>query len=166
MPMPIRRLTKMPGRMVLIISIVVGLSGSALLWLFATASDGGPTGHADISDRSTVTLGAAVYREHCAACHGQRLEGQPNWRTRFPDGRLPAPPHDATGHTWHHPDQHLFDITKYGTAALVGGDYKTDMAGFGDRLSDRQIWAVLAYIKSQWPEEIRHRQARMNERRR
>jgi mono/diheme cytochrome c family protein len=156
----------MPKRMVLIISILVGLSGSAALWLVATVSDDEPTSLADISDRSAVTLGAAVYREHCAACHGLRLEGQPNWRVRFPDGRLPAPPHDATGHTWHHPDQHLFDITKYGTAALVGGDYNTDMAAFGDRLSDRQIWAALAYIKSQWPEEIRQRQARMNERRR
>lgn len=120
------------------------------------------------NNRTAVTLGAAAYREHCVACHGERLEGQPKWRVRFPDGRLPPPPppHDATGHTWHHPDQHLFDIVKFGTAALVGGDYNTDMAAFGDRLSDQEIWAVLAYIKSQWPEEIRSRQARMNKPRR
>ena len=147
---------------VLVTSIAVGVAGSALLWFMATHVEYSVMNGSEPDGHSAVTLGATLYREHCAACHGQRLEGQPNWRVRLPDGRLPAPPHDATGHTWHHPDQHLFDITKYGTAALVGGDYNTDMAGFGDRLSDRQIWAVLAYIKSQWPEEIRNRQARMN----
>lgn len=149
-----------------VILIAAGLAGAGFLGLGVTVREERTTGSADINDRSAVTLGEVVYREHCAACHGQRLEGQPNWRIRFPDGRLPAPPHDATGHTWHHPDQHLFDIVKYGTAALVGGDYNTDMAAFGDRLSDREIWAVLAYIKSQWPEEIQDRQARMNRRER
>lgn len=156
----------MTKRMAVVVSIAVGAAGAVFLWLGMMDGDDVPAGRANIDDRAAVALGASVYREHCAACHGERLEGQPNWRVRFPDGRLPAPPHDATGHTWHHPDQHLFDVTKYGTAAIVGGNYKSDMAAFGDRLSDRQIWAVLAFIKSQWPEEIRKRQARMNEMRR
>ena len=80
-------------------------------------------------------------------------------RNRGPDGLLPAPPHDATGHTWHHPDQQLFAITKYGTAALVGREYRTTMGGFGDVLDDHEIRDVLAFIKSRWPEEIRRRQA-------
>ncbi len=50
-------------------------------------------------------------------------------------------------------------MTKHGTAALVGPDYKTAMIGFGEVLSDREIWAVLAYIKSRWPDKIRARQA-------
>lgn len=153
-------------RMVLVGSIAVGLAGGAFLWLMPMDMGETTANWADPDDRSLVMRGAVVYRDHCAACHGARLEGQPNWRTRRPDGRLPAPPHDATGHTWHHPDQHLFDITKYGTAAMVGSDYQTDMAAFGDRLSDQEIWAVLAFIKSQWPKEIRERQARMNEHRR
>ncbi len=103
--------------------------------------------------------GAALYAEHCAACHGANLEGQPNWRTRRPDGRLPAPPHDETGHTWHHPDHVLFAVTKRGTAAMTSPNYQTDMRGFGDVLSDEDIWAVLDFIKSRWPEEIRKRQA-------
>ena len=105
-----------------------------------------------------LAQGARLYDAHCAACHGANLEGEPNWRQRRADGTLPAPPHDASGHTWHHPDRQLFAITKFGTAALVGGDYETNMLGFGEVLSDDEIWAVLAYIRSRWPEEIQRRQ--------
>lgn len=100
--------------------------------------------------------GAALYQQNCASCHGGNLEGQPNWKQRKPDGKLPAPPHDASGHTWHHSDQQNLDITKLGIEALVSG-YKSDMIGFGDKLSDDEIWAILDYIKSTWPEEIRAR---------
>jgi mono/diheme cytochrome c family protein len=117
---------------------------------------------ADWKDPRQVALGKQVYIDHCAACHGANLEGQPNWRERNPDGKLPAPPHDASGHTWHHPDAQLFDITKRGTAALAGAGYQTDMREFGSLLSDAEIWAVLAYIKSTWPPEIRARHDRVN----
>ena len=106
-----------------------------------------------------LALGRGVYQAHCASCHGADLEGQANWRKRGPDGLLPAPPHDETGHTWHHPDGQLFVMTKHGTAALVGPGYETTMTGFGEVLSDTEIRAVLAYIKSRWPETIRRRQA-------
>lgn len=118
----------------------------------------GPT-FADADDSGLVAHGEGVYAEHCAACHGVRLEGQPNWRQRRADGRLPAPPHDESGHTWHHPDAHLFQVTKFGTASIAGPDYKTDMAAFGEILSDAEIWSVLAFIKSRWPEAIRRRHA-------
>jgi mono/diheme cytochrome c family protein len=111
-----------------------------------------------------IGLGQELYAEYCSSCHGVELQGQPDWQTRRADGTLPAPPHDETGHTWHHPDQQLFAITKLGTAALVGPDYKTDMRGFGDVLNDAEIRAILAYIKSRWPEEIRRRQAEVTER--
>jgi mono/diheme cytochrome c family protein len=109
-------------------------------------------------------LGRTLYGETCAACHGAELEGQANWRERDSNGLLPAPPHDETGHTWHHPDQQLFEITKRGTAALVGSDYQTAMGPFAEVLSDDEIWAVLAYIKSRWPENIRARQAEVTAR--
>ncbi len=107
----------------------------------------------------SVPRGAEIYAEACAACHGKDLEGQPNWRSRNEDGRLPAPPHDETGHTWHHADGVLFDITKYGTAAVVGGGYESDMPGFGDRYSDAELRGVLAWIKSRWPEQVRQIQS-------
>ena len=106
--------------------------------------------------------GKALYSRHCASCHGRNLEGQPDWRRRKPDGRLPAPPHDSTGHTWHHSDDHLFQITKLGTEAIVGGGYKSDMPGFGDVMSDEEIRAVLEYIKSTWPQNIQRRHDLLN----
>jgi len=110
--------------------------------------------------RSGVALGRTVYTRQCASCHGTRLEGQPNWKERLPNGRLPAPPHDATGHTWDHPDSQLFDLTKNGVSGVLPG-YQSDMPAFKDVLTDREIWAVLAYIESTWPPEIRARQEKI-----
>ncbi len=114
---------------------------------------------ADASDPELVARGSVVYAESCASCHGPNLEGQPNWREKNAEGKLPASPHDETGHTWHHGDAQLFDITKRGTEAIVGGDYESDMRGFADELDDSDIWAVLAFIKSQWPQDIQAIQA-------
>lgn len=50
-------------------------------------------------DPQVLRVGARIYAQQCAACHGARSEGQPSWRDRGPDGLLPAPPHDASGHT-------------------------------------------------------------------
>lgn len=123
----------------------------------------GPKHSANADDPAQVAAGASVYEAHCASCHGVRLEGQPNWRERRPDGKLPAPPHDASGHTWHHPDATLFEITKHGITAIAGADYATDMPAFKGRLADKEVWAVLAYIKSRWPEEIRRKHAAIDE---
>ena len=95
--------------------------------------------------------GERLYLDNCASCHGANLEGQPDWRERLPTGRLPAPPHDASGHTWHHSDRQLFRIVKEGLEAIVPG-YETDMPAFGGVLSDEEIRAVLDYIKGTWPE--------------
>jgi mono/diheme cytochrome c family protein len=111
----------------------------------------------DPNDPSLVARGKVVYAEQCASCHGAKLEGQPNWRHRLPNGRLPAPPHDATGHTWHHSDRQLFEMTKNGT--MPG--YETDMPAYKGVLSDADIWAVLSLIESTWPVDIRERQQRM-----
>ncbi|MBI3041769.1 MAG: c-type cytochrome [Betaproteobacteria bacterium] len=116
---------------------------------------------ADPGDAAQVARGKPVYARHCAACHGAGLQGQPDWREKLPTGRMPAPPHDASGHTWHHPDAVLFGITRQG---LVPGryappNYQSDMPAFGGTLSDDEIWAVLAFIKSSWPEKIRRAQA-------
>lgn len=101
-----------------------------------------------------IEAGETLYAEHCAACHGSNLEGEPDWQVRDAEGYLPAPPHDETGHTWHHPTAQLFEITKYGTEQIVGGGYKSRMLGFADTLDDDEILSILAYIKSTWPARI------------
>lgn len=112
-----------------------------------------------------VAEGRTIYRDVCASCHGAALEGQPNWQQRKADGRLPAPPHDASGHTWHHPDNVLFLLTKHGPSALITDRaYPSDMPGYDGVLSDRAIVAVLSYIKSTWPQDIQVRHDALNAR--
>jgi mono/diheme cytochrome c family protein len=117
---------------------------------------------ADPSNARQVASGKAVYDRNCAACHGGNLEGQPEWRSRLPNGRLPAPPHDDAGHTWHHGDDLLFGLTKFGLTPPYGPPaYQSDMPAFGKTLSDQQIWDALAYIKSRWSARSREVQMRM-----
>lgn len=113
----------------------------------------------DAADATKVETGRRVYAEACASCHGTALEGQSNWQERLPNGRLPAPPLGPSGETWRHADRTLFAITKKGPAAYPH-DYQTDMPAFGQRLTDDQIAATLAFIKSTWPADMRARQAR------
>ena len=107
--------------------------------------------------------GARLYGEQCAACHGAALQGQADWRIADENGVRPAPPHDETGHTWHHGDGMLFAYTALGgegfaRARGISG-FASGMPGFAQELSDQQIWDILAYIKSTWPEDIRAIQA-------
>ena len=139
---------------------VVVSAASGLAVLAATVyltSLGENDGFIDPSaDEGRITLGKTVYAANCAACHGVNLEGQANWRERFANGRLPAPPHDKTGHTWHHPDGLLIDMVING---LVPGrtappGYESDMPAYDGILSDEEIVAVIAYIKSTWPPKV------------
>lgn len=115
---------------------------------------------APLAAQNDMLTGERLYQKSCASCHGANLEGQPEWRSRLPNGRLPAPPHDASGHTWHHTDRNLFDVVKRGTAAIVGDGYESDMPGFADVLADEEITAIIDYIKSTWPERLRDSQER------
>lgn len=130
------------------LTVVAVFAAAAFVWFSnrSTAGDDGP---------AMIEAGSRIYAESCAACHGTRLEGQPEWRSRNAAGRLPAPPHDETGHTWHHPMKVLFEITKYGVGRFAGPGHLSDMPAFDGRLSDDEIRAVLLYIRSRWPEEIR-----------
>ncbi|HRN75951.1 cytochrome c [Ottowia sp.] len=114
-------------------------------------------------DDALVAIGQRVYTAHCAACHGAQGEGQPNWRERGPDGLLPAPPHDASGHTWHHADAQLFAIVKHGMARVIQQpDYRTTMPIYEGTLSDEEIAAVLSWIKAQWPADVRRHHDQVN----
>jgi mono/diheme cytochrome c family protein len=102
-------------------------------------------------DQAMLAMGQKLYSQHCGACHGMKLEGQPNWQRRLANGRMPAPPHDESGHTWHHTDEVLFGITKHGLVPpYAPPGYQSDMPAFAGTLSDEEIRAVLAYIKSHW----------------
>jgi len=146
--------------LVIVIAVVAGLAAAgAAAWLAQRKHV--PPISAD--DPRQVALGATVYAARCAQCHGANLEGQPDWQQRRANGRLPAPPHDASGHTWHHPDEVLFGITKNGMSPYAPADYESDMPAFAGTLTDDEIAAAIAFIKSRWPPDIRARQAHINE---
>ncbi len=96
-----------------------------------------------------VAEGQQLYAAYCSSCHGASLEGQPNWKQPLPDGKLLPPPHDSSGHTWHHPDDLLLQIIANG-----GDPSISTMPAFGEALSEKEMRAVLAFIKASWgPEE-------------
>ncbi|HEU4645394.1 MAG TPA: cytochrome c [Burkholderiales bacterium] len=142
----------------LLIAMILVLAGCE------QASSGFEDSRADPGDAGRVALGERVYAQHCASCHGANLEGQPHWRSLLPNGRRPAPPHDETGHTWHHADALLFGITKQGIVPpYAPAGYESDMPAFGRTLADDEIWAVLAFIKSRWTApEVREARAQMS----
>ncbi len=127
----------------------------------------GLSGRAQNRASADSARGAVLYAENCALCHGANLEGQPDWQTPGVDEVLPAPPHDRTGHTWHHGDKLLFDYTKLGgdqTLKQMGvADVKSGMPGFGGTLSDQEIWDILAFIKESWPDRERKLQEQRTE---
>lgn len=102
-----------------------------------------------------IALGELVYVQQCASCHGFNLEGQPDWKLPDEDGSFRAPPHDSTGHTWHHGDPTLLEAVRQGGLRLAEMDIgaTSNMPAFEDILSEKEITAVLAYIKSTWPLE-------------
>ena len=116
------------------------------------------------NEPAVVALGEQVYAQNCAACHGAKLEGQANWRQRGFNGYMPAPPHDETGHTWHHPDSYLFTMTKYGIEKMISKPYPNNMPAYEDKLTDEEILAVLSYIKSTWSGRTQRQHDQINAR--
>ncbi len=84
--------------------------------LLFTSTEGLPSKKFHYIQRMILSfpLEKEIYLKYCASCHGEQLQGQSNWRQRDAEGYLPAPPHDESGHTWHHSDTYLFLMTKYG----------------------------------------------------
>lgn len=117
---------------------------------------------ANADDAKLVAEGGHLYMQVCGSCHGYRLEGQGLWQLndRFAGRRAPA--HDATGHTWQHSDEALFEKTKFGRWPGEPPKPLYHMPPFAGRLSDHQILAVLAFIKADWPTGIRASQAMLN----
>ncbi|BAV34652.1 hypothetical protein SCL_2375 [Sulfuricaulis limicola] len=100
-------------------------------------------------DARLVARGGDIFKANCAVCHGANAEGAPNWQRKGPDGKLPPPPLDASGHAWHHPGTWLRDTIRQGSVARGG-----NMPSWEGKLSDDDIAAVIAWIQSRWPEEI------------
>ncbi len=138
------------------------IPAGVLLAIAAVLASGAPlrVEPAEGAPSPAVQRGRVLYQRHCASCHGRDLEGQPGWKHRLPDGRWPAPPHDGSGHTWHHPDSYLIAVIRQGGQALAPPGFRSGMPAFGRVLSEPEIRSILALIKSRWPERIRKLQPR------
>jgi mono/diheme cytochrome c family protein len=106
-------------------------------------------------DPARVASGRTIYQQYCASCHGADAQGAPNWQERDEHGELPAPPHDAEGHTWRHSDAELYEMVSTGWRDLFNKTRRLTMPGFADVLSPREIRAVITYLKTLWTPEQR-----------
>jgi mono/diheme cytochrome c family protein len=141
------------GRYLAVLAGITAVAGAVLY--FYSGESARPELRIDARDPAQVARGRAVYEQRCAVCHGQQLEGQENWRIRLANGRMPAPPHDHTGHTWHHPEEVLLAIVRNGLVPPhAPAGYPSDMPAFRKVLSEEDIRAVLAYIESRWSGEV------------
>lgn len=149
----VRLLNKLgPKGRFIIIAFFIAL-GITLTWVYSERYAATETGGADRFNEAQVSLGKSLYQANCAFCHGDKLEGKPGWDGAFPDGGRPALPLDGQGAITRLSDYDLFDVIKFGGQPFSPADYKNDMPGFEMQLSDADIWAILAYVKSTWPEE-------------
>ena len=126
----------------LLYAVVVGLS---IVGLSILACSGAPTDAQP--DSQSEAAGEQIFAATCAACHGANGEGAENWMARGDDGRLPPPPLNGDGHTWHHSDGVLYGIVSDGGLGLGFG---SNMPAFKDQLTREQIIAVLEYVKTLW----------------
>jgi S-disulfanyl-L-cysteine oxidoreductase SoxD len=144
------------------LAIVAALLGTFLTALHAPQVRAPSDAHfANAEDAAAVSTGKMLYRRHCVTCHGRYLQGQPLWQLDQESSVRRAPAHDENGHTWQHPDEALFQITK------LGGYDKAPtilavMPASNNVLSDREILAVIAFIKARWPISLRVSQALLN----
>ncbi len=145
----------------LLVALLIGIAAWAAL---GRSSAGGRASNGGSPERASVARGAALYATNCASCHGAKGEGEANWKSPNPDGTYPSPPHDASGHTWHHSDRALIEIIRDGGARYESATFKSRMQPWGDRLSDEEMQAVLAYLKTFWGPRERQFQAEVSAR--
>lgn len=102
-----------------------------------------------VSDLAVLARGRELFQAHCATCHGARAEGALQWQRADAQGKYPPPPLDGTGHAWHHPSAGLKQVINQGTQKIG-----SNMPAWGNRLSDQDIEAIIAWFQSLWPPEI------------
>lgn len=151
-----KRIQPMDGRLFilfLLLSLALAGCGRETAASSAPAAPPLPT-----LDAVQVAQGRAIYAQRCAACHGLNNEGAPGWPTPAADGLPPAPPHNDSGHTWHHADRVLYAVIRDGMGDPLRPDSPLRMPAFGEQLSDGEIRALIEYFKSLWTDENRRYQ--------
>ena len=100
-------------------------------------------------NQDVVDYGAELFQQNCAVCHGVNAEGTKEWKKTDANGNYPPPPLNGSAHAWHHSIPQLARSIKEGGIKLGGV-----MPAFGDKLSDQEVLAVIAFFQSKWPDEV------------
>lgn len=100
-------------------------------------------------NQDVVDYGDGLFQQNCAICHGVNAEGTKEWKITDVNGNYPPPPLNGSAHAWHHSIPQLARSIKEGGIKLGG-----DMPPFGDKLTDQDVLAVIAYFQSKWPDEV------------
>ncbi len=131
------------------LTIATKLRIAAMLLIALAGCERAPDTAGRITDPQVLAQGERVFQANCASCHGTQAQGAPNWERPGVDGKYPPPPLDGSAHAWHHPRNALRQVIKEGTVRIGG-----NMPAWGDKLSDAEIDAVIAWFQSRWPDEI------------
>ncbi len=100
-------------------------------------------------NQAVVDYAAPQFQHICAVCHGANAEGPREWKKLDENGNYPPPPLDGTAHAWHHSIPQLVRSIKEGGVKLGGV-----MPAFGQKLTNQEVLAVIAYFQSKWPDEV------------
>jgi mono/diheme cytochrome c family protein len=93
---------------------------------------------------SSIARGKQFYLRQCVECHDQ--DGKGLGRRDF-NGTPPADLTDPEAWTYGTSPEAIFLSIRNGT--------KEDMPGYKDKLQDEQIWHVVNFVRSLWPEAKR-----------
>ena len=107
------------------------------------AKDGAAKGPLPFTTKS-IARGRQFYLVHCVECHDQ--DGKGLGRRDF-NG---TPPADLTD-----PEAWLYGTSAQAIFSSVREGSKNDMPSFKDKLQDEQIWHVVNFLRSLWPESRR-----------
>jgi cbb3-type cytochrome c oxidase subunit III len=93
------------------------------------------------SDAASIEEGRKLFQRNCASCHGPAGKG---------DGSMAlagGTPSNLTDETWDHgsSDGEVFVVIRDGTTS--------DMEPYKDRLTEKQMWHLVNYIRSLAPKE-------------
>jgi len=108
---------------------------------------------ASVTNKEQVALGRRVYQDNCEACHGVQLKGLPTWhKTVQGDVTRAGTALNTVGDVWQVSDNHTFQVIKQGTRPIPEGAQPViiHQEPFADKLTDDEIWGVMAFIKTTW----------------
>jgi thiol:disulfide interchange protein DsbC len=90
-----------------------------------------------------VQQGMQIFERKCAGCHGDRAEGDPQWRRPDAEGDYPPPPLNGSAYAWRYSLDELRERVRIGRK-------RDGQAVMKRRLSEAEIDAVIAYFQSTW----------------